>query len=158
MAINDLYFDDVLLESDFRALLELRFAEDDVYGLYNKEINLVSMDTSLKSKISLPAVTFSIFQSTSIKTDDEQLQNYTPFTVEINVYTSGKDKVLKNRKLCNIIIQLLQSNGALANYYSRGLLLQENTEVDSVLENAYRRTIRMSALCINNNKLIIQGD
>ena len=156
--INDLYFDDLGLEADFRALLKQRFAEDDVYSLYNKEINFIPMDTDLKSKVSLPAVTFYLFQQQSINRDDEQLQTYTPFTVEINVYTTGDSKVLNNRKLCNIIIQILQSNGALEHYYSRGLVLEENTEMNSVIDSAYRRVIRMSGLCINNQKLIIQGE
>lgn len=158
MAINDLYFNDLLVEEDFRALLEQRFAEDDAYGLYNKEINLIPMDSDLKSKVNLPAVTLSVFQSSSINRDDEQIQAYTPFTVEVNVYTSGSSKVHKNRQLCNIIIQILQSNGALANYYSRGLKLEDNSEVDTMLADAYRRVIRMSALCDNKNKLIKQGD
>ena len=66
MAINDLYFNDLLVEEDFRALLEQRFAEDDAYGLYNKEINLIPMDSDLKSKVNLPAVTLSVFQSSSV--------------------------------------------------------------------------------------------
>ena len=156
--INDLYFDDIGVEDDFRALLKLRFAEDDVYSLYNKEINLVPMDTDLKSKVNLPAVTISVFQRQSINRDDNQLQAYTPFTVEINVYTSGDNKALKNRQLSNIIIQILQSNGALAHYYSRGLMLEENNEMNTVLESAYRRVIRMSGLCYNKQKLIIQGE
>ena len=112
------------------------------------------MDTDLKSKIELPAVTFSLYQGTSINRDDEQIQRYTPFTVEINVYTSGDDRVLKNKKLCNIIIAILQSNGQLPNYYCRGLLLEENNEVTTRLESAYRRVIRMSGLCDNKTKLI----
>ena len=90
----------------------------------------------------------------SINKDDEQIQRYTPFTVEINVYTSGDSKVLKNKQLCNIIISILQSNGKLPNYYCRGLFLEENTEVNSLLESAYRRVIRMSGLCDNSLKQI----
>ena len=86
--------------------------------------------------------------------DDTQLQRYTPFTIEINVYTSGDSKVLKNRQLCNIIIAILQSNGPLQNYYCRGLKLEENSELDSLLDSAYRRVIRMSGLCDNSQKLI----
>lgn len=153
--INDLIFNDIEIEDDFRLLLMQRFIEDDVFNLYNKEINFIPMDSDLKGKIDLPAVTLSLFQGESFNEDDTQLQRYTPFTIEINVYTSGDSKVLNNRKLCNIIISILQSNGPLQNYYCRGLKLEENNELDSLLDSAYRRVIRMSGLCDNSKKLII---
>ena len=152
--INSLIFNDLEVEDDFRWLLKQRFAEDDVYNLYDREINFVPMDSDLKSEVELPAVTFSLYQNRSINEDDEQLQTYTPFNVEINVYTSGDSKVLKNKQLCNIIISILQSNGKLPHYYCRGLFLEENTEVNALLESAYRRVIRMSGLCDNSLKQI----
>ena len=152
--INSLIFNDLEVEDDFRWLLKHRFAEDDVYGLYNRELNFIPMDSDLKSEVELPAVTFSLYQNRSVNKDDEQIQRYTPFTVELNIYTSGDSKVKKNRELCNIIIKILQSNGPLPNYYCRGLRLEENTEVGSMLDSAYRRVIRMSGLCDNKQKLI----
>ena len=152
--INSLIFNDLEVENDFRSLLKQRFAEDDVYNLYDREINFVPMDSDLKSEVELPAVTFSLYQNQSLNRDSEQIQRYTPFTVEVNVYTSGDSKVLKNRELCNIIIAILQSNGQLPNYYCRGLQLEENNEVNTLLESAYRRVIRMSGLCDNQQKLI----
>mgnify|MGYP006969211772 CR=1 FL=1 len=152
--INDLIFNDIEVEDDFRLLLMQRFTEDDVFNLYNRELNFIPMDSDLKGKVDLPAVTLSLFQGESIEEDDEQLQLTTPFTVEINVYTSGDSKVLKNKKLCNIIIATLQSNGPLQNYYCRGLKLKENNERNSLLESAYRRVIRMDGLCDNSLKLI----
>lgn len=152
--INSLIFNDLEVENNFRWLLKKRFAEDDVYNLYDREINFIPMDSDLKSEIELPAVTFSLYQNRAINADDEQLQRYTPFNVEINVYTSGDSKVLKNRQLCNIIIALLQTNGMLQSYYCRGLVLEENNEVSTLLDSAYRRTIRMSGLCDNQQNLI----
>ena len=154
MEFNSLIFDDIEVENNFRWLLKQRFAEDDVNELYDREINFIPMDSDLMSEIELPAVTLSVFQDESINEDDEQLQTYTPFTVEISVYTSGDSKVLKNRQLCNMIIALLQSNGPLPNYYCRGLHLEENNEGNTLLESAYRRVIRMSGLCDNSKKVI----
>ena len=156
--INSLIFNDLEIEEDFRSLLSLRFTEDDVYKLYKREINFIPMDSDFKGKIDLPAVTLSVFQGESVNEDDSQLQRYTPFSVEVEVYTSGDSKVLKNRQLCNIIIELLQSNGQLQNYYCRGLKLQENREVGSVIDSTYRRTLRFSALCDNETKLIFKGE
>ena len=153
--INNLIFNDIEVEDDFRWLLKQRFAEDDVFDLYNREINFIPMDSDLEGKVDLPAVTLSLFQGESINEDDNQLQRYTPFTIEINVYTSGDSKVLKNKKLCNAIISILQSNGPLQNYYCRGLKLEENNELDTLLESAYRRVLRLSGLCDNSHKLII---
>ena len=152
--INDLIFENLDVDSDFRWLLKQRFAEDDVFDLFGNEINLIPLDSDLQEKVDLPAVTLSIYQRSSLNADDNQLQAYTPFSVEINVYTSGDSKVVKNMKLCNIIIKLLQSNGPLQNYYSRGLRLDENNEVNTFLDSAYRRVVRMSGLCDNSRKLI----
>ena len=157
--INSLIFNDLEVEDDFRWLLKQRFAEDDVYNLYEREINFVPMDSDLTNKTELPAVTLSLFQSKSIYRDTEQVQGYTPFTVEVNVYTSGDSKVLKNKKICNIIIAILQSNGRLPNYYCRGLELEENREANTLLDSAYRRVIRMTGICDNAKKIIfLQGE
>ncbi len=152
--INSLIFNDLEVEDDFRWLLKQRFADDDVHNLYKRELNFIPMDTDLSNKVELPAVTLSLYQYKSINKDSEQIQRYTPFTVEINVYTSGDSKVLKNKQLCNIIIAILQSNGKLPNYYCRGLQLEENNEVNTLLESAYRRVIRMSGVCDNAQKII----
>lgn len=156
--INSLIFNDLEVEDDFRWLLEQRFAEPDIINLFKKKINFIPVDFDIKNKIDLPAITFNIFQGKSIQPDDYQTQQNTPFTVEIEVYTSGKNRITNNRKLCNIIIQLLQSNGQLPNYYCRGLYLEENRETGTLLDSAYRRVIRMSGLCDNEQKLIKRGD
>lgn len=156
--INDLIFNDLEVENDFRSLLNFRFVEDDVLDLFDKEINFITMDADLSNKVDMPAVTLSIFQGESINEDDEQLQRYTPFTVEVEVYTSGDSRVLKNRELCNIIIKILQSNGALEHYYCRGLKLQDNREVGTMIDSTYRRVLRFSAICDNKQKLIYKGE
>ena len=155
MEINSLIFENIDVDEDFRWLLKSRFAEDDVFDLFNNEVNLIPFETDLKQKVDLPAVSLSIFQNGVINPDDSQLQTYTPFSVEINIYTSGNDRVLNNAKLANIIIRLLQSNGQMPRYYCRGLRLEENREVGTFLDNAHRRVIRMSGLCDNARKLII---
>lgn len=151
---NTLIFDDIVVEEDFRGLLKHLFKKDSVFGLFNKEINLVAMDYDLKKEIDLPAVTIEVFQSRSLFPDDVELQTYTPFTVEINVYTSGKNKIKKNKQLSNEIIKIMQSNGDLKHYYCRGLMLEENREVGSIVDSDCRRLIRMSGLCDNRLKLI----
>lgn len=154
MEINSLIFENLDVDEDFRWLLKSRFAEDDVFELFNQEVNLVPIESDLRQKVNLPAVTLSIFQNGILSPDDVELQTYTTFSVEVNIYTSGKNKVVGNAKLANIIISILQSSGQLPHYYCRGLKLEENTEVGTLLDNAYRRVIRMSGICDNSRKLI----
>lgn len=158
MSINSLYFDDITVENEFRNLLKQRFAESDIFDMFNGEVNFITMDFDGEQEVSLPAVTIYVYQSSSFQKDDEQIQAYSYITVEINVYTGGDNKVLNNRTLCNKIIQTMQSNGRLDTYYSRGLKLDDNSEVGSVLDSAYRRVIRMSGICDNKLKLIRQGE
>ena len=154
MEINSLIFNDIEVENDFRWLLKQRLKEDDLYSLYNNEINFLPMDSDFKQKVDLPAVTITVFQSEALNPDDVEYQTNIPFTVEIEVYTSGKKKVLNNKIICNAIIQILQSNGQLPHYYCRGLWLEENREQGTLLDSACRRVVRMSGLCDNNLKLI----
>lgn len=152
--INSLMFDNITVEQDFRWLLKQRFKENDIFNLYKREINLITMDYDLKNKIELPAVDITVFQSRSINPDDTQLQAFTPFTVELNVYTSGKNKVLNNKTIGNAIISIMQSNGQLPHFYCRGLMLEENRAVGTLTDSAYRTVIRLSGLCDNRLKLI----
>lgn len=152
--INSLMFDNITVEQDFRWLLKQRFKENDIFNLYKREINLITMDYDLKNKIELPAVDITVFQSRSINPDDTQLQAFTPFTVELNVYTSGKNKVLNNKTIGNAIISVIQSNGQLPHFYCRGLMLEENRAVGTLTDSAYRTVIRLSGLCDNRLKLI----
>lgn len=152
--INSLMFDNMAVEQDFRWLLKQRFKENDIFNLYKREINLITMDYDLKNKIELPAVDITVFQSRSINPDDTQLQAFTPFTVELNVYTSGKNKVLNNKTIGNAIISVMQSNGQLPHFYCRGLMLEENRAVGTLTDSAYRTVIRLSGLCDNRLKLI----
>lgn len=147
-------FDNITVEQDFRWLLKQRLKEDDIFNLYKREINLITMDYDLKNKIELPAVDITVFQSRSINPDDAQLQAFTPFTVELNVYTSGKNKVLNNKTIGNAIISVMQSNGQLPHFYCRGLMLEENRAVGTLTDSAYRTVIRLSGLCDNRLKLI----
>lgn len=153
-SINSLYFNDIEVEEDFRSLLSALFSTKEIYSLFGREINFIPIDYVVGKDVDLPAVDFQIIESTTINTDDEQNHRYSEFSVNINVYTSGKNKVLKNRKLCNEIIKTLQSNGAMEHYYCRGLVLESNNDFNGIVDDCYRRTIIMSGLCDNENKLI----
>lgn len=155
--INSLIFNDIEVENDFRWLLSNLFSEEQFYTLFGSEINFVKMDYVEGKKVDLPAVMINIEQNDFRNKDDTEIQRYTGFRVTIDVYTSGKNKILKNKTLCNEIIKIMQSNGQLPHYYCRGLSFDSNREVASFVDDCYRRVIVMSGLCDNKQKLI-KGD
>lgn len=154
--VNDLYFDDVVLDEELRAKLDELFADDSVYNIFGKEINFLALDSRLDTKTKLPAVELVIASQTpyDIAQEDIQIQPYTQFTVELNVYTSGKDKRLNNMKLCNAIIRYLQVPQSLGAYFNRGLKLESNDEVTAMIASTCRRVIRLRGLCDNSRKYI----
>lgn len=152
--MNDLYFNDILLEEDLRALIGARMRENDMFDLFNGEINFVPLDTEGKSYSNLDAITLAIVSPSAYLTtrDDQQIQNHTMFTVEIEVYTTGKDKIKNNKLLCNTLIQLLQKPRKLKNYFNSGLILEEYVSgLGTMVENTTRSILRFTGLCDNRN-------
>lgn len=158
--INSLYFDDVNFDKAIRRLVKSRLAEDDIDEMFGKEVKLLTLDAQNDiTKAKLPAVTLQVVNPTpyEMTQEDIQIQAHTRFTVEINVYTSGKNQKIQNMKLCNILLRLMQSNGYIGahdDYYVRGLKLQENTEVSSLVADTTRRVMRFSGVCDNRTHLI----
>lgn len=152
--MNELYFNDILLESDLRALIGAKMGEDDMFDLFNGEVNIVPIDTEGKSYSNLNAITLAIVSPSAYLTtrDDLEIQNHTMFTVEIEVYTTGKDKIINNKKLCNTLIQLLQKPQKLKNYFNSGLILEDYAQgLGTMVENTTRSILRFSGLCDNRN-------
>jgi hypothetical protein len=153
--LNTLYFDDITVEEEFRKLiLEYLFNCD----IYEQEIMLVPMDSDMKTDIYLPAITFDVIVGRPEGSDSEQSQRQTSFSVELNIYTSGEDRVIKNKKLCNELICLLQTNNKLDTYFNLGLEFEENRELGALIEDCYRRVVRLSGICDNETKYISRGD
>lgn len=155
MILNTLYFNDIQVEDEFRKLISSYLFDCEIY---EEEINLIPIDSDMKGKVYLPAITFDIDIGLPESPDSIESQRYTSFTVSINVYTSGEDRVIKNRKLCNELICLLQSNNKLGDYFSLGLKFEENRELGSLIDNCYRRVIRLSGICDNERKYISRGE
>lgn len=154
--INSLQFDDIQFEDELRELIQERISEDDVYDIFDKEVNLIPFDDTVKKETQFPAITISVINPIpySQTQEDIQIQPHTSFSVEVNVYTSGENRRRNNRKLSNIIIALLQSNGRLGEYYNRGLVLKECSELSYDVDNVSRWVIRMSGVCDNRLNLI----
>lgn len=155
--INSLIFDDVTLEDEFRKLISAKISEDAVYDIFGKEINLIPADDTVNKETTLPAITFEIVNPIPyIPTkEDIQIQKYTSFTVEINIYTSGENRKMNNKKLRSVLIALLQSNGSLGTFYNRGLILREDSRLNYEVEKTERRILRFSGVCDNSTNLIL---
>ena len=153
---NTLYFDDEYLDTQFRNIIQQRISEDDIFDIFNKEVYLKPLDDTNNDLTKLPIIEFELYTNSPSESniDDVQLELYTPFTVEINVYTGGEDKRRNNMKLCNELILTLQQKQPLGEYFSRGLFKRSNNETTSSIDNVCRRTIRMSGNCDNRLKLI----
>ena len=155
MNLNTLYFDDIEVEKEFRQLISSYLFDCEIY---KEEIMLIPEDSDMKSDVYLPAITFELNVGSPQNSDSLQSQRHTSFSVSINVYTSGEDRVIKNKKLCNELICLLQTNNRLGNYFNLGLSFEENRQLGSLIDDCYRRVIRMSGVCDNERKYISRGD
>lgn len=151
-----LYFDTDLLDSDLRALIGSRIVEDDVFDLLGEELTLLPEDYDLRLYSKLNAISLDVFGALPyLETQtDAEIQNHSSFSVEIEIYTKGTNKKKNNRKLQNIIIELLQNPVQMASYKNNGLILVEVNEGDALIEDTFRSVLRFSAICDNAVKYI----
>lgn len=154
--VNTLAFDIDIFELEIRKVLKTYLRKDDVVNYFGSEIYIIPMEVDIVDKSKLPAVEISITNDGSdrITQEDIQIQYANNFTVEINTYTSGENKRLKNIKLSKYIVDILQTSQRLGIYFNRGLRLMQDREISSIVDGVDRRQIRLSGLCDNNKKLI----
>ena len=152
---NSLIFDDIAIQLAYKNLIAEWVKKEPIVSVFDEEISVVDADDDIESEPDLPAIFVTVFQNGIRNADSLEKQNYSTFTVELEIYTSGKNKATKNKNLCNAMIALLQSAGYIDNvYFSEGLTFESNNEVGSGLEDVYRRVVRMSGQCDNLTKHI----
>lgn len=156
MQINSLYLDSELLDSDFRNILKSEFRKKEVIDFFN-EIYLVPIDVDFTPKTNLPAVTIEVQKNGAYEMakEDIQVEPLSRFDVVVETYTTGENKRSKNIKLAQFVINILQTNQPLKHYYNRGLNLDEERELSSIVDGVNRRRIRFSAVVDNDLKLIL---
>lgn len=156
MQINSLYLDIELLEDDFRNILKQSFRNKDIIDNFGN-IYLIPMNVDFSPKSKLPAVSI-IVQNNGTYTfsqEDIQVEPFSKFDVIVETYFSGDEKRRKNIQLSQFIISVLQTNQQLDNYYNRGLKLEQNRELSSIIDGVNRRQIRFSGIIDNEHKLIL---
>lgn len=152
---NSLHFDIELLETDLRDIIKKGIRKKDVIEQFG-EIHLIPIDSDFNSQIKIPAVWIAVQNDGPYAQaqEDIEVEPYSRFSVILETYTNGKNRRTMNMRLARFIENLLQTNQQLKHYYNRGLRLDYDRELSSVIENANRRQARLSGIVDNASKLI----
>lgn len=155
--LNSLFLDSEMLEDDFRYILKKSLRDKDITTFFGSEIYLIPINVDFTPKTKLPAVYIEVQKNGTYTPaqEDIQVDPYSRVNVIIETYTSGDDKRRKNIQLSQLVTNILQTNQPLPNYYNRGLRLEEDRELSSIVEGVNRRRIRFSAVVDNRLKLIL---
>ena len=156
MQINSLYLDAELLEDDLRTIIKSAIRDKEVISKFS-EIYLIPMNVDIHPDNRLPAISIEVqkngvYRSTQ---EDIQVEPYSQFDVIVETYTNGEDKRRKNIQLAQFVIGILQINQQLEHFYNRGLRLDQERELSSVVNGVNRRQIRFSGVVDNEHKLIL---
>lgn len=157
VVINSLYLDSEMLEDDLRNALKKAFRNKDIINYFGSEIYLIPMNVDFTPTTKLPAVFIEVEKSGTYTNaqEDIQVEPFSRFTVNVETYTNGDDKRRKNIKLAQLVESVLQSNQQLDNFYNRGLRLEQDRELSSIIDGVNRRMIRLTGLSDNEKKLIL---
>lgn len=151
--MNSLIFDDIALTEDLRQALDALFRTEEMLRISENGIRLLPCDFNNTDPLpEFPAVGLEVISPSVYEpaSDNAEIQGYTSFSVEINIYTSGENRQLNNKRIANAIIALLQSHLYMSHYSSSGLQLESKEFVTALVDNTSRQVIRMSALCDNS--------
>ena len=156
MKINSLYLDSELIEDDLRAIIKSAIRDKEVINKFS-EIYLIPMNVDIHPDSRLPAISIEVQKNGVYKNtqEDIQVEPYSQFDVIVETYTNGEDKRRKNIQLAQFVIGILQTNQQLEHFYNRGLRLDQERELSSVVNGVNRRQIRFSGVVDNEHKLIL---
>lgn len=155
--VNSLYLDAELLEDDLRTILKSSLKNSEITNHFGSPIYVIPMNVDFTPKTKLPAVSIDV-QKNGVYTgtqEDIQVEPFSRFDVIIETYTSGDDKRRKNKQLSQLVANILQTGQQLNNYYNRGLRLEQDRELSSIVDGVNRRVVRFSAITDNRLKLIL---
>ena len=155
--INSLFLDIEKLEDDFRAILKSSLRNKDIINHFGSEIYVVPMNVDFTPKTDLPAIYIQLQKNGVYRNtqEDIQVEPYSRFDLMVETYTTGDDKRRKNLQLAEMVTRILQTNQQLDNYYNRGLKLEQQRELSSIVDGVSRIQIRLSGIMDNEHKLIL---
>ena len=155
--INSYNLDLEALEDDLRAIIKSTLKNDMIIDQFGSEIYVLPMNVDFTPKTNLPAIWVTVERNGSYERtqEDIQVENHSRFNVIVETYTTGDESKRKNIQLAQYVINILQTNQQLAHFYNRGLRLETERELSSVVSGVNRRMIRFTGLMDNEHKLIL---
>lgn len=145
--MNELYFDDIetynLLESTIKEVCGSEIAT----SIFDRDIQVLPQDRNSISLEETPCVWFNIVSNSPYEGSitDNQIENHSSFSVQIEIYVSEQDGYAKAVKLKNIIKQALQSK--------YNIIFNGDTEASSYVDSVRRRLLIGRGFVDNKNKI-----
>lgn len=145
------------LEDDIRAIIKSTLRDDSILEQFGSEIYVLPMNVDFTPKTSLPAVWITVERNGVYERaqEDIQVEPYSRFNVVIETYTTGDESRRLNIQLAQYVINILQTNQQIGHFYNRGLKLEQERELSSIVSGVNRRLIRFTGLMDNEHMLIL---
>lgn len=145
------------LEDDLRAILKSTLRDSRIREEFGSEVYILPMNVDFTPKTNLPAIWLSVERNGVYGNtqEDIQVEPFSRFNVYVETYTTGDENRRLNIKLAQYVINILQTNQQLAHFYNRGLRLEQEREISSVVSGVNRRRIYFSGLVDNEHSLIL---
>lgn len=156
---NNLYLDLQLLEDDLRDAIKAGIKTSYAKQNFGK-IHLIPQDSDLNTDTLFPAVWITVSKNGPYTKaqEDIEVEPFSRFNVTVETYTSGNNRRTKNVALAQYITSLLQNRQQLRNYFNRGLKLDQERGLTSLIEDVDRRIIRFSGVVDNEHKIILNKE
>lgn len=155
--VNSYNLDLETLEDDLREVIKSTLRNESIITEFGAEIYVLPMNVDFTPKTNLPAIWITVERNgTYEKTqEDIQVEKDSRFNVVVETYTTGDESKRLNIRLAQYVINILQTNQKLSHFYNRGLRLEQERELSSIVSGVNRRVIRFTGLMDNEHKLIL---
>lgn len=152
---NNLRLDIETLEDELRMAIKKEIRKSAAIKEFG-EIHLIPKDSDLTSKTLYPAVWLEVHNAGTYDNtqEDIEISPISRISVTIETYTTGDKRRSQNIRLADFMTYILQTNQKLTKYYNRGLNLDQNNEISSLVDGVNRRVLRFSAFVDNASNLI----
>ena len=155
--VNSYNLDIEALEDDLREIIKSTLRNQNIIDEFDSEVYVLPMNVDFTPKTKLPAVWLAVERNGTYERtqEDIQVEKDSRFNVLVETYTTGDESRRQNIHLAQYVINILQTNQKLTHFYNRGLRLETERELSSVVSGVNRRQIRFTGLMDNENKLIL---
>lgn len=156
---NNLYLDLELLEGDLRKIIKTGIKQSSVRTEFG-QIHLVPQDADLTTDTKFPAIWITVNKNGPYTPaqEDIEVEPFSRFNVTVETYTSGNNKRTKNVKLARYVTSILQERQQLDNFFTRGLRLDQEREITSLIDGVSRRVLRFSGITDNEHNIIFNKE